>query len=119
MVSSAGATDVKLMVYSLHSYFACSGVCVGVTGCCAFSDCGDTIVVPPVDMIGGAIVPGVAPGVFAAPGAAFVACAGPIDLIYAISICNCSSLTCPWNDGITGWNPATTFASGLSTDSRI
>ena len=46
--------------------------------------------------------------------------AGPYsDLTYAMSCSSCSSDTRPWNGGMTGWNPATTFACGLTIDSRM
>ena len=44
-----------------------------------------------------------------------VACS---DLTYSISASSCSSLIRPWKVGMTGWNPATIFAAGDSTDSR-
>ena len=33
--------------------------------------------------------------------------------MYAISSSSCSSVTSPWNVGMIGWKPATTFALGL------
>jgi len=36
------------------------------------------------------------------------------DRTYAMSCRICSSLTSPWNVGMSGWNPATIFACGLT-----
>src|SRR5512140_511636 len=41
------------------------------------------------------------------------------DLTYSTSAINCSSLTRPWNVGMIGWNPSTTFAVGDRIDSRM
>src|SRR5688500_2655147 len=41
------------------------------------------------------------------------------DLTYATRLKSCSSVTCPWNDGIIGPKPVTIFACGLMIDSRI
>ena len=45
-------------------------------------------------------------------------CCVDSDLTYSISASSCSSLTRPWNAGMTGWYPAVTFAAGVRIDSR-
>ena len=40
------------------------------------------------------------------------------DFTYESSRMRSSSLTCPWNVGMIGWNPAAIFACGSRIDSR-
>jgi len=82
----------------------------------------------PRSAFGGAVLfaaPAAAPAVLAAgEGAADpadeldVGTPGVSDFTYATSAFSCSSLTCPWNEGMIGWKPETTFAVGIRIDSR-